>query len=529
MASKLNPTAEERQLFMLNMLANVNSGLIVKGKKNANVLVECTNNINALLENEKVQAVVGKWKLAWGPFISYSQMELSHNAQAEHAKFLADLRQELEKNPDEANYLEQADEAGIFSSFELGHLASLGSILNDNELDSNESLSESGSDFLVTDNTMYAIRCIEQPKDVKNGPDYFIGIAGTNSVSPFGWFKEDFDVETMQEWENLLQDFDIKLPTDSGKISTASWQGLQQLWNMGQSPEHTHIPEEEQKRGRTYVGNKAATQKPLWDFIKGLTGSQKIAVSGHSLGGALAPVLGTVLADLITDTGLEHRVEVLATAGPTPGNADFMNHLYDKLAAYKAIYNEIDVVPQAWIEEDLTNAAGFYPKEFSFGDFRLSSNNNIVKQFLKWAAKRPNEKFARTTSQHSFAIKTWNEGALDLDKDTQKLLTSAMKNLATYLLWYANKNLTKINGGYISINTRREFCSYLIYLGLQHVLAYTGANGFHTKEAMDEMSNELKVFRKNNKNNIVHNQKEAAKLVLNHVLKPLIAEVAKSI
>jgi hypothetical protein len=103
---------------------------------------------------------------------------------------------------------------------------------------------------------MYAIECIKHPDDVKQGPDYFIGIAGTNSVSPFGWFKEDFDVATMKKWKTSLSAFSIEMPEAGGSISKASWQGLQQLWNMGQV--EAKLTEADEAVGRGYGMNAQA-------------------------------------------------------------------------------------------------------------------------------------------------------------------------------------------------------------------------------------------------------------------------------
>ena len=195
--AKLNYNPEEKQLFMLNMLANVNSGIITRrtSEKGKKALGQCAKSIQALLKKPAIKAVVGDWELAWGPYISYSQMSLSANDYAE-------IKAALENENTAPNHSESFDDTDL-NHLELNLFASLGAIPTPNTVDFSEEQLNSGSSHLVTDNTMYAIRRVNKTAN-DSGPDYFIGIAGTNSVSPFGWFKEDFDVATMKAWSLSL-------------------------------------------------------------------------------------------------------------------------------------------------------------------------------------------------------------------------------------------------------------------------------------------------------------------------------------
>jgi hypothetical protein len=239
----------------------------------------------------------------------------------------------------------------------------------------------------------------------------------------------------------------------------------------------------------------------------------------------LAPVLATALADGITKAGMEHSIRVLSTAGPTSGDQNFINHVHTKIANYQAIYNEIDVVPRAWITDDLIAAAAFYPTEYGFKGFPLSKNNRIVKKFMEWASDRANEKYARKASnqmsEHNFEIRTWNEEKLD--KLPEADLASIVKKMALTLKWnyFYNKYLNEICKD-VQDDEITEFCAFLVYLGLQHVLAYVRDNGFNVEVAMKAMKDELSPFKKE------HGQSSGlvAAYSLLYILGPLLKKVA---
>ncbi|KAI0467804.1 hypothetical protein F4859DRAFT_517672 [Xylaria cf. heliscus] len=105
------------------------------------------------------------------------------------------------------------------------------------------------------------------------------------------------------------------------------------------------------------VSTEASEGMRIDQYLSSLDPSYTIVVTGHSLGGALAPIvaLGLVKAKLIGD----NEVKVLPSAGVSPGNEPFA---VDFVAAfpkdppssndYKVYnleyYNTFDIVPQAW-------------------------------------------------------------------------------------------------------------------------------------------------------------------------------------
>jgi hypothetical protein len=97
----------------------------------------------------------------------------------------------------------------------------------------------------------------------------------------------------------------------------------------------------------------------LLSFLNGLAPTNaNLIFSGHSLGGALAPVFAL---DLLVNHGLTSsnfsNVFTYPTAGPTPGNAAFASFYATKFAAgtgsgwqvwNQNVCNTIDAVPHAW-------------------------------------------------------------------------------------------------------------------------------------------------------------------------------------
>lgn len=169
---------------------------------------------------------------------------------------------------------------------------------------------------------------------------YVVAVAGTNFESTFDWTDEDLDVRTQVPWTSLGG-------TGAGSVSAGTANGLTTLLAMTDGGGSTML---------------SALALAMGD--NGSSGST-LAVTGHSLGGALSPVLALYLAQQTSVDLFGASIAVQASAGPTPGDADFAS-MYEAaiadgtIASYSSVYNTLDVVPLAWAVSDLATVPTLY-------------------------------------------------------------------------------------------------------------------------------------------------------------------------
>lgn len=188
----------------------------------------------------------------------------------------------------------------------------------------------SGSDY--ADNVLMAA----QNSDTN---DVVIAIAGTNPNSAYDRGTEDLDVGTTVTFDSA----------SSSWISQGASDGVSNLENL-------HDPST----------NLLLTQ---WLGDLGATNANLI-IAGHSLGGALAPVLAMdlVFNGKITSSNFSN-VYVYPTAGPSPGNQNFCDLFAKTFPAVNGsnawsgwnqnVVNSYDAVPHAWTE--LSELPTLYP------------------------------------------------------------------------------------------------------------------------------------------------------------------------
>jgi len=183
-------------------------------------------------------------------------------------------------------------------------------------------------------------------QNVKDPSKYTIVIRGTNPFSIPNWIIWDFQAENMKNWpfgdaENTVQ---ISESTSFGLVIL---QGLRP--SVGDNIKQAKVSILEFLQNELKVNNKL-----------------DITVTGHSLGGVLAPTLALWLKNIQTDK-LKGNVDisVVSFAGPTAGNkefADFSNKCFkgNALIDYDRVANSLDVVSHAWSQKDLKKLVKLY-------------------------------------------------------------------------------------------------------------------------------------------------------------------------
>jgi hypothetical protein len=152
---------------------------------------------------------------------------------------------------------------------------------------------------------------------------YAVAIRGTNSHSI----------------DDIVQDFQAaQVPFKYGSIGDSvargSMRGLDSLLN-------THDP---------------VTGENIEDFLRSLPmeGKKKMFITGHSQGGALAPLMTYWF---IKNAGLMDRftIETYAFAGPSVGNESFKINFFNSLpetGLFHMVSNPLDIVPYFWAKSD---------------------------------------------------------------------------------------------------------------------------------------------------------------------------------
>ena len=282
---------------------------------------------------------------------------------------------------------------------------------------------------------------------------FVVGVAGTNAVSTYGWMQEDFNVSSTVTWKSITG-ITPALLTDP-TISAGTDDGLQILLTM-EGPE------------LTVTGNPTATMlAALNNYISAhsITGAQ-IAVTGHSLGGALSPVMAMYMQDTLSTWNTAGNVAGIGaypTAGPTPGNQDFANYLTKHLGAnYNSYYNSIDVVPQAWQSSSMETIPQIYGTNIPYpeaapGPYATTLGTMVSAAFLKTI-----NSLDYLPINYAQAA-PWNQMVGTFDTTTDD---AAVKKAGYMVAYLSGTTLTQY-GPYLTFLYR-----FLVQAAFQHTTAY---------------------------------------------------------
>jgi hypothetical protein len=213
----------------------------------------------------------------------------------------------------------------------------------------------------------------------------------------------------------------------------------------------------------------------LSKFAANHTNPTTLAVTGHSLGGALSPTMALYLFDsqkLSTGWNANQNINVIAvyaTAGPTPGNrsfADYITHtagLSDTVTyAYSSQYNSLDVIPQAWESGTLDKVPGIY-----------ESNINVI------SGSNPSEAIVGTLATIAF-LKTLSKSTLYTNVYKQASVWTEMTGtFSTDVDDQVTKKLKLAEIEFVLPKTLKTYAAYFInfvrfmaQMGFQHTEAY---------------------------------------------------------
>ena len=173
----------------------------------------------------------------------------------------------------------------------------------------------------VADNAMYVAQ------NANDNSQFVVAISGTNPISAYGWLTEDAKLIPTVPWP-----YNNASSSPTGEIANGTSIGLNVLLN-------------------TLVDNNLSLSAFLSEQASKCSKPLSITVTGHSLGGALSPVVALALKDTMSqwDPSSSASISVQPSAGPTPGDGVWSKYYNDSLAKVTdRLWNAIDIVPHAW-------------------------------------------------------------------------------------------------------------------------------------------------------------------------------------
>ena len=215
----------------------------------------------------------------------------------------------------------------------------------------------------VTDNAMY-VASLPDPGDA-NKQLLVVALAGTSSTSYVAAMDEDFGV-------NMVP---LSVPSGVSTDALVYEGGNTVLQKMIGWIDQTQ--KEPDYQG--FLDNLSYQVNQLLDAQH----SVEVVVTGHSLGGGLAPLLAAYLG---SDSSIVQSEQVTVScytyAGPTAGDENFRTFLTQNVK-YNAIVNPLDLVPMAWAPKSLLQIPSLYSGQEVCG--KDMGTDYIVQGAISWA------------------------------------------------------------------------------------------------------------------------------------------------
>jgi hypothetical protein len=231
-----------------------------------------------------------------------------------------------------------------------------------------------------------------------------IGVAGTNFVNAYDWFVEDTETDSMLPWnKDIIHTQKENLIANSGYIAKGTAIALQKVWNLKDSGLDHSEPQ--------------IISGWLYQYLSENTNIDKVTVTGHSLGGAISPVLALALSENKNlwkpESAKNIDIKSYVFAGPTPGDQQFVSYVENNSdITIHSIYNKNDVVSHAWSLDMINKVSTLYSAELK-NYIRVGEKkkviDNIVKALVDWIREKSEiaiqtgHEYTRWTKEETFS------------------------------------------------------------------------------------------------------------------------------
>lgn len=204
-------------------------------------------------------------------------------------------------------------------------------------------------------------------QNVHNSHEYAVVVRGTNPVSIPDWIIWDFQAKDLKLWPFFEGDTAGKTHAELPCVSESSYFGINIMQTL-RPPLNNH-PSERTERGEArfaerHADVRAVNQSLLEFFNEAQSRSQQpldITTTGHSLGGALSPLIALWLKQEQTKATVQSEFSTVTFAGPTSGNGAFVKYFNEQLPnAVTRVANDLDIVTLAWNEEQMKKMFSVY-------------------------------------------------------------------------------------------------------------------------------------------------------------------------